>query len=115
MSVFSIWEMRFAPPHVEEGRALARAVWSGMRRDFAGYLDHELIEDLDEPGHLIVVSRWESRDAAMATRRIPTRGAPRNSSRSRASASSASGCTGDCPGRPLTAPARACRARRLRC
>jgi hypothetical protein len=40
MSVFSIW-MRFAPPHVEEGRDLARAIWSDMRRDFAGYLDHE--------------------------------------------------------------------------
>ena len=33
---------------------------------FDGYLEHELIEDLDDPGHLLVVSRWESREAADA-------------------------------------------------
>ena len=31
-----------------------------------GYLSHELIQDLDQPGHLIVVSRWTSREAADA-------------------------------------------------
>ena len=29
-------------------------------------VEHQLIEDLDEPGHLLVVSRWSSREAADA-------------------------------------------------
>ena len=33
---------------------------------FDGYLAHELIQDLDRPGHLIVISRWASREAADA-------------------------------------------------
>jgi heme-degrading monooxygenase HmoA len=32
--------------------------------DFSGYLRHVLIEDLDDPGHLFVVSAWESRESA---------------------------------------------------
>jgi heme-degrading monooxygenase HmoA len=66
MSVFSIWEMRFPPEHHGEGRELACAIWSDMRSRFAGYLDHEIVADLDDPGHVIVVSRWESREAADA-------------------------------------------------
>jgi quinol monooxygenase YgiN len=66
MSVYSIWEMRFPSEHRDEGRELARAIWSDMRTQFAGYLDHEMVQDLDDPGHVIVVSRWESRDAADA-------------------------------------------------
>jgi heme-degrading monooxygenase HmoA len=33
---------------------------------FDGYLAHELIQDLDQPCHLIVISRWASREAADA-------------------------------------------------
>ena len=31
--------------------------------DFSGYLRHGVIEDLDDPGHLLVVSEWGSREA----------------------------------------------------
>ena len=31
---------------------------------FDGYLTHELIEDLDDPGHLLVVSQWTTRQRA---------------------------------------------------
>ena len=31
---------------------------------FDGYLAHDLIEDLDEPGHLLVVSQWTTRQLA---------------------------------------------------
>jgi heme-degrading monooxygenase HmoA len=31
---------------------------------FGGYLGHELLADLDNPGRLLVVSRWESREHA---------------------------------------------------
>ena len=33
---------------------------------FEVHVSHELIQDLDQPGHLIVVSRWTSREAADA-------------------------------------------------
>jgi hypothetical protein len=63
MPVYSVWESHFPPEGVEEGRAVTRAIWRDMTR-FAGYLTHELIEDLDDPGHLLVVSRWTTRQRA---------------------------------------------------
>jgi hypothetical protein len=63
MTVFSIWESRFPPEHVERGREVTDAIWQEMP-DYSGYLRHVLIEDLDDPGHLFVVSEWESREAA---------------------------------------------------
>jgi heme-degrading monooxygenase HmoA len=33
-------------------------------RNFEGYLGHELLRDLDDPGHLLVVGRWVSRERA---------------------------------------------------
>jgi hypothetical protein len=55
MPVFSIWESRFPPEHVGRGREVTEAIWQEMP-DFPGYLRHVLIEDLDDPGHLFVVS-----------------------------------------------------------
>ena len=65
MGVYSIWESRFSAERTEEGLAVTKAIWRDML-SFDGYLEHELIEDLDDPGHLLVVSRWESREAADA-------------------------------------------------
>jgi quinol monooxygenase YgiN len=60
MPIISIWESRFPGPHAAEGRAVTEAIWRDMP-GFAGYLDHELVVDLDDPGHLLVISRWASR------------------------------------------------------
>jgi quinol monooxygenase YgiN len=65
MAVYSIWDARFPTEHVEEGLEVVRSIWEDML-SFDGYLEHELIQDLDQPGHLIVVSRWASREAADA-------------------------------------------------
>jgi heme-degrading monooxygenase HmoA len=65
MSVYSIWESRFAAEAAEEGMKITKAIWLDML-SFDGYLAHELIQDLDQPGHLFVVSRWASREAADA-------------------------------------------------
>ena len=65
MSVYSIWESRFPPEAAEEGMRVTKAIWRDMLA-FDGYLAHELIQDLDQPGHLFVVSRWASREAADA-------------------------------------------------
>lgn len=63
MSVYSVWESHFAPDETHEGRAITEAIWRDMTR-FDGYLTHELIEDLDDPGHLLVVSQWTTRQLA---------------------------------------------------
>ncbi len=52
MSVSSIGESRFPAQTTEEGISVTKAIWRDML-SFDGYLAHELIEDLDQPGHLI--------------------------------------------------------------
>jgi quinol monooxygenase YgiN len=63
MSVFSIWESRFSPERRAEGHQVTEAIWRDMQ-GYAGYLSHVIVEDLDDPGHLIVVSEWQTRQAA---------------------------------------------------
>jgi heme-degrading monooxygenase HmoA len=63
MSVYSIWESRFPAGSAEDGIQATKAIWRDMV-SFDGYVGHELIQDLDEPGHLFVVVEWESRAAA---------------------------------------------------
>src|SRR5262245_45613128 len=63
MTVFSIWESRFPPKSHVAGREVTEAIWRDMQ-GCCGYLRHVIVEDLEDPGHLIVVSEWESRAAA---------------------------------------------------
>ena len=63
MPVYSVWESRFPPEAAAEGLAITEAIWRDMTR-FDGYLVHELIVDLDDPGHLLVVSQWTARQRA---------------------------------------------------
>jgi heme-degrading monooxygenase HmoA len=65
MTVYSIWESQFPAETTEEGIRVTQAIWPDML-SFDGYLAHELIQDLDQPGRLFVVSRWASREAADA-------------------------------------------------
>jgi quinol monooxygenase YgiN len=62
-----IWESRFPAESANEGITVTKAIWRDML-SFDGYVSHELIQDLDQPGHLIVVSQWASREAADAAR-----------------------------------------------
>jgi hypothetical protein len=57
MSIYSIWESRFPAEAAEDGIRVTEAIWRDMLT-FDGYQAYELICDLDQPGHLIVVSRW---------------------------------------------------------
>lgn len=63
MAIYSIWESHFPPTAAEEGRTVTEAIWRDMK-GFDGYVDHELLVDADDPGHLLVVSRWTSRERA---------------------------------------------------
>lgn len=68
MPVYSVWESHFPAAAAREGKAATEAIWRDMV-DFDGYISHELVEDLDDPGHLLVVSRWSSRERADAVLR----------------------------------------------
>lgn len=63
MAVYSIWESYFSPEVATEGRVVTERIWADMR-ECEGYLEHEIVADLDDPGHLLVVSRWRSRQDA---------------------------------------------------
>jgi quinol monooxygenase YgiN len=63
MPVYSVWESYFPPDEIQEGRDVTEAIWRDML-EFDGYLAHEVIEDLDDPGHLLVVSQWTTRQRA---------------------------------------------------
>jgi quinol monooxygenase YgiN len=68
MPVYSIWESRFPPHAAEEGREVTEAIWRDMPA-FDGYLDHMVLVDDDDAGHLLVVSRWADRERADAVLR----------------------------------------------
>lgn len=63
MAILSIWESHFPPAAAAEGVAVTEAIWHDMP-SYPGYLGHQLVRDLDDPGHLLVVSWWSSRERA---------------------------------------------------
>ena len=69
MSIYAIWESRFPAPQAATGGAVTEAIWRDMT-SFEGYLVHELLVDVDDPGHLLVVSQWASRAHADESLRI---------------------------------------------
>jgi heme-degrading monooxygenase HmoA len=68
MEIYSIWESRFPPEAADQGLAVTQAIWADMA-DFDGYRDHTILVDEDDHGHLLVVSRWASREHADAVLR----------------------------------------------
>src|SRR5262245_50894200 len=69
MAIYSIWESRFPAVRAADGRAVTEAIWRDMP-SFGGYLNHELLVDIDDPGHLLVVSQWASREDADESLRL---------------------------------------------
>ena len=59
MSVKSIFEFHFPAESHEAGFRLAQDIGNDMP-PYEGYLDHEVIRDVKDPGHLQVVTRWRS-------------------------------------------------------
>jgi quinol monooxygenase YgiN len=66
--IYSIWESRFDRSAADEGLLVTEAIWRDMT-SYDGYLSHELLVDADEPGHLLLVSQWASREHADAALR----------------------------------------------
>lgn len=65
MAVKSVFEFKFPAEAVEEGRQLAQAIGNDMP-PLHGYLDHEVIQDVADPGHILVNTRWTGREQAEA-------------------------------------------------
>jgi heme-degrading monooxygenase HmoA len=63
MAIYSIWESYFPQQATSDGQEVTERIWEDMT-GFEGYLGHDLLQDLDDPGHLLVVSRWDSRERA---------------------------------------------------
>jgi quinol monooxygenase YgiN len=63
MPIYAIWESRFPGPRAAAGRAVTEAIWQDMT-SCEGYLNHEVLVDIDDSGHLLVVSRWASQEDA---------------------------------------------------
>lgn len=63
MSVKSMFEFKFPEAAREEGLQLATAVGHDMV-SLEGYLGHEVIQDFSDPGHLMVNTRWATREHA---------------------------------------------------
>src|SRR5262249_56748664 len=68
MAIYSIWESKFPPQAAADGLAVTEAIWQDMPAH-DGYLEHVVLVDDDDPGHLLVVSRWASRAHADAVLR----------------------------------------------
>lgn len=65
MTVKSMFDYRFPAEHVDEGFVLARGIGADMI-PLAGYLDHEIVRDVNDPGHMMINTHWESEEAAWA-------------------------------------------------
>jgi len=63
MPIYSIWESRFPAERAAEGRAITQAIWRDMPC-FDGYLSHDILVEEDDPGHLLVIGQWASREHA---------------------------------------------------
>ena len=58
-----VWDTWLEPNAVEAGLRLTRKLCSDMR-GFEGFLSHEILIDQDNPGHIIALGRWRSREDA---------------------------------------------------
>lgn len=63
MDVTVVWDSWLKPGAEAEGLRLTRQVWSDMRA-FEGYVSHQILVDLEAPGHIIALGRWRSREDA---------------------------------------------------
>lgn len=56
-------EAKFGRDDAQEGQAVIKRIWDDMTQ-LAGYVDHETIVNVADPGHVLVISHWASAEAA---------------------------------------------------
>jgi quinol monooxygenase YgiN len=69
MAVYVVWETWLTDEGRERGLTITKSIWMDMRQ-CDGYLGHFLLRDQDDPGHLLLVSLWKTRQAADTTREV---------------------------------------------
>jgi heme-degrading monooxygenase HmoA len=62
-----VWETWLNDGAEAEGLRLTRQIWSDMER-VDGYVSHQLLVDEDASNHLLLVSQWQTREAADRSR-----------------------------------------------
>ena len=65
MNVKSLFEFKFSAAKREEGVRLAESIGGDMPSK-EGYLSHEVIQDVSDPGHVMVNTLWNSREQSEA-------------------------------------------------
>jgi quinol monooxygenase YgiN len=60
MPVSSLFDMRFSPETADEGLALSLAIGADMTAT-PGCLGYDVIRDHSDPGHVVIVTRWNAR------------------------------------------------------
>ena len=65
MAVESVFEFRFSGDKAQEGFDVARSIGADMPAT-GGYLGHEVVRDLEDDGHVLVVTRWGEKAQADA-------------------------------------------------
>lgn len=68
MAVASVFEFRFSPEATQEGVGIAQAIGADMPAT-AGCTGYDVIRDLADPGHVLVVTRWNARSEGEAVLR----------------------------------------------
>ena len=65
MAVASVFEFRFSPGTTREGVDIANAIGADMPAT-AGCIGYEVIRDLADPGHVVVLTRWNTQSEGEA-------------------------------------------------
>ena len=65
MSVKSIFEFKFSAESRDVGVTLAKGIGGDMP-PLDGYLDYEVVQDIADPGHVMVITHWVDSDHANA-------------------------------------------------
>lgn len=65
MYVASVFDMRFSPETTQEGFELALAIGADMTAT-DGCSGYDVIRDLADPGHVVIVTRWSAQSEGEA-------------------------------------------------
>ena len=57
MAVSSVFDFHFTADHADEGVDLAFSIGADMPAT-AGYVRHDVVRDLADPGHVAVITQW---------------------------------------------------------
>ena len=63
MNVKSLFEFKFSAQAREEGVRIAQSIGADMPAK-AGYLSHEVVQDVSDAGHVMVNTLWKSQQQA---------------------------------------------------